>query len=189
MIDLGAKEMVSQHESHDVAVDDKMISSKVCKSILVHFRGGCSRGWCPNNPYVVGVTGGIAASGKIVREVQSTFGAAVFDCNKLGHQTYAKGSATLAAIVETLWEGILTRAGEVNRAALGPIVFGSKDAIEKLNQMSTPHGGTWAPWSTRGPTKELMLCQVDMGRREMLIGMHSCQTGISFRSELRWNDL
>ena len=48
---------------------------------------------------------------------------------------YAKGSATLAAIVGTLWEGILTGAGEVNRAALGPIVFGSKDTMEKLNQI------------------------------------------------------
>jgi hypothetical protein len=85
VIDLGAKETVSQHESHDVAVEDKMISSEVCKSILGHFCGGCPYGWCPNNPYVVGVTGGIAASGKstAVREVQCTFGASVIDCDKL----------------------------------------------------------------------------------------------------------
>ncbi len=81
MIDLVAKETVSQHESHDVTVEDKMSSSEVCKSMLGHFRGGCPRGWCPNNPYVVGVTGGIAASA--VREVQSTFGASVIDCDKL----------------------------------------------------------------------------------------------------------
>jgi hypothetical protein len=82
VIDLVAKETVSQHESHDVAVEDKMSSNEVRKSMLDHFLGGCPRGWCPNNPYVVGVTGGIAASRKrtAVREVQSTFGAAVFDC-------------------------------------------------------------------------------------------------------------
>jgi phosphopantetheine adenylyltransferase/dephospho-CoA kinase len=44
----------------------------------------------------------------------------------------------LAAIVGTLWEGILTGAVEVNRAALGPIVFRSKDAMEKLNQIVLP---------------------------------------------------
>ena len=44
----------------------------------------------------------------------------------------------MAAIVETLWESILTGAGEVNRAALGPIVFRSKDAMEKLNQIVWP---------------------------------------------------
>ena len=62
-----------------------MSSCEVRKSMLDHFLGGCPRGWCPNNPYVVGVTGGIAASRKrtAVREVQSTFGAAVFDCDKL----------------------------------------------------------------------------------------------------------
>jgi hypothetical protein len=92
VIDLVAKETVSQHESRDVAVEDTMSSSEVRKSMLGHFHGRCPRGWCPNNPYVVGVTDGIAASGKstAVREVQSTFGAAVIDCDKLGHQTYAK---------------------------------------------------------------------------------------------------
>jgi phosphopantetheine adenylyltransferase len=84
VIDLVAKATGSQHENRDVAVEDKMSSSEVRKSMLGHFRGGCPRGWCPNNPYVVGVTGGIA-SGKstAVREVQSTFGASVIDCDKL----------------------------------------------------------------------------------------------------------
>ena len=140
VIDLVAKETeaVSQENGAAVTVEDKMSSSQVRKSMLGRLRAH-PRGWCPKNPYVVGVTGGIA-SGKstAVKELHATFGAAVIDCDKLGHQAYAKGSETLAAIVTAFGADILTPEGEVNRAKLGPIVFGSKDEMDKLNGIVWP---------------------------------------------------
>ena len=47
-----------------------------------------------------------------------------------GHQAYEPGSETLKRLVEAFGSHILTDAGEVNRKALGAIIF--KDPVKSL---------------------------------------------------------
>jgi len=89
-------------------------------------------------PYVIGLTGGIAAGKTTVSHVLKEQGAYVIDCDKLGHKAYAKGLAAYAKLVEAFGEGIVSEGGEIDRRALGGLVFGSDDKMKVLTDIVWP---------------------------------------------------
>ncbi|WP_122817283.1 dephospho-CoA kinase [Nocardioides pantholopis] len=71
----------------------------------------------------VGLTGGIASGKSTVSAILAELGAVVIDADQIARQVVAKGTPGLAAVVEAFGPEILTAEGEMDRAAVGAIVF------------------------------------------------------------------
>lgn len=92
----------------------------------------------PSTPYVLGLTGGIASGKSAICKRLDGLGAGTVDCDKLGHQAYAKGTVGYDKVVGTFGSGILNSEGEVNRRALGAIVFSDETKMQTLNEIVWP---------------------------------------------------
>lgn len=92
----------------------------------------------PSTPYVLGLTGGIASGKSAICKRLHGLGAGTVDCDKLGHQAYAKGTVGYDKVVSTFGSGILNSDGEVNRRALGAIVFSDETKMQTLNKIVWP---------------------------------------------------
>jgi len=103
-----------------------------------------SRGWVRltrkgDMPYVVGLTGGIAAGKSTISEMLAAHGAAVLDCDKLGHKAYVKGGETFAKLVSAFGNEIIdATSGEIDRKALGGVVFGNAARMKDLTDIVWP---------------------------------------------------
>lgn len=86
----------------------------------------------------VGLTGGIATGKSYVLSVLSELGCEVIDADKVAHQVIEPGRPAYLDIVNYFGNEILNEDGVINRAALGAIVFGNKNAREKLNAIVHP---------------------------------------------------
>lgn len=89
-------------------------------------------------PYVVGLTGGIA-SGKseVARRFQAR-GIAIVDADVIAREVVAPGSAGLAAIADRFGADILRPGGELDRAALRRRVFDDPDERRALEAIVHP---------------------------------------------------
>ncbi|RZU61219.1 dephospho-CoA kinase [Zhihengliuella halotolerans] len=86
----------------------------------------------------VGLTGGIASGKSTAAAELAALGATVIDADALARQVVAPGSEGLAEVVSAFGESVLTAAGEMDRAAVGQLVFGDADARERLNGIIHP---------------------------------------------------
>ncbi len=74
----------------------------------------------------MGLTGGIASGKSSIARRLERLGAAIVDCDKLGHLAYSKDSDCFRQIVETFGQDVVNQdTGEVDRKKLGPKVFGN----------------------------------------------------------------
>jgi dephospho-CoA kinase len=87
---------------------------------------------------VVAVTGGVAAGKSTVTAVLSQLGAHVIDADLLARQAVAPGSTALAKIALRFGDSVISNDGELDRAALGAIVFSDSEAREELNAIVHP---------------------------------------------------
>lgn len=71
----------------------------------------------------VGLTGGIASGKSTVAAILRELGATVIDADLLAREVVAPGTPGLAQVVEAFGPDILTEDGEMDRAAVGRIVF------------------------------------------------------------------
>ncbi|XP_062614699.1 bifunctional coenzyme A synthase-like [Saccostrea cucullata] len=108
----------------------------------------------PTSPYVLGVTGGIASGKSAICKRLEKLGAATVDCDKLGHQAYVKGTPGYDKVVSTFGTGILGEDGEVNRRALGAIVFSDEAKMQTLNGIVWPEIARMATEEIRQYGKE-----------------------------------
>jgi len=92
-------------------------------------------------PCVIGLTGGIASGKSTVCELLGLYGARVVNADKLGHQCYKPGSACLRQVLAAFGDHLLLEDGTLNRTALGQIVFGDKEQLQRLNEIVWPHIG------------------------------------------------
>lgn len=90
------------------------------------------------NKYVIGLTGNIAVGKSVVRKMLQHLGAYTIDADSLGHQVIAKGAPAYKPVVDTFGQGILDGEGNINRMALGRIVFGNPDGLKKLEAITHP---------------------------------------------------
>lgn len=91
--------------------------------------------------YQVGLTGGIASGKSTVSQLLAAKGAVLIDADKIAREVVEPGTPGLAAIVADFGEGVLTPAGELDREALGRIVFEDADANARLRAILYPDIG------------------------------------------------
>lgn len=89
-------------------------------------------------PYMVGLTGGIAAGKTFVRELMKESGIDVLDCDALGHLSYVPGTPTFEAMVKAFGRSIVGADGAINRQALSALVFKNLDKMETLKSIVWP---------------------------------------------------
>jgi len=87
---------------------------------------------------VIGLAGGIGSGKSSVSGMLKNLGAIIVDADKLGHEVYLPGTEGLREVVSAFGEDILLPNGEVDRRILGSKVFGSPEAMAKLNAIVWP---------------------------------------------------
>ena len=87
---------------------------------------------------ILGVTGGIASGKSLVTSILRNLGAAVVSADELAREVVAPGSPTLARLLEHFGPGILLPSGELDRPALGALVFADPQERAALNAITHP---------------------------------------------------
>ncbi|KAJ1624482.1 dephospho-CoA kinase-domain-containing protein [Pavlovales sp. CCMP2436] len=80
-------------------------------------------------PYVVGLTGGIASGKSTAARAARALGCVYIDSDALGHFAYAPGTAAHAEVLSAFGKGVLASDGSIDRAALGKIVFARPEQV------------------------------------------------------------
>jgi dephospho-CoA kinase len=88
--------------------------------------------------YVIGLTGNIATGKSVVRKMLEHLGAFGIDADGLSHQAMGKGGPAYAQVVQTFGQFILGDDEQIDRQALGNIVFASPKALAKLEAIIHP---------------------------------------------------
>ncbi len=88
--------------------------------------------------YLIGLTGGIAAGKSTVARRWVENGAIEIDADQVARQVVEPGTPGLKAIVENFGSDILTESGELDRKALGKLIFSDQDKRELLNSILHP---------------------------------------------------
>jgi dephospho-CoA kinase len=86
----------------------------------------------------VGLTGGVASGKSTVAAMLAELGAVVIDADALAREVVANGTPGLAAVVEEFGEELLGPDGELDRPAMGRLVFGDESARRRLEAIVHP---------------------------------------------------
>src|SRR5690349_22055783 len=86
----------------------------------------------------VGLTGGVASGKSTVAAMLEELGAVVIDADALAREVVEKGTPGLAAVVEEFGEELLTPEGDLDRAAMGALVFADESARRRLEAIVHP---------------------------------------------------
>ncbi|MDZ5661920.1 dephospho-CoA kinase [Nocardioides sp. S-58] len=86
----------------------------------------------------VGLTGGIASGKSTVSSILAELGAVVIDADLIAREVVARGTPGLAALVEEFGTGLLTADGDLDRPAMGALVFSDDDARRRLEAIIHP---------------------------------------------------
>lgn len=93
--------------------------------------------------FTVGLTGGIGSGKSTVAKVFKSFSVPCFDADKHAHEIYRNDAELREAVVEKFGVevGVKSATGEIvdiNRKALGAIVFSDPSKLEELNKLVHP---------------------------------------------------
>jgi dephospho-CoA kinase len=86
----------------------------------------------------VGLTGGIASGKSTVSAIFAELGAVVIDGDKLAREVVERGTPGLAAVVEAFGPELLTPEGDLDRPAMGAIVFNDEAKRKQLEAIVHP---------------------------------------------------
>lgn len=87
---------------------------------------------------VIGLTGGIATGKTTVSNMFRQAGIPVIDADQVAKRIQAPNTEALSRIAAAFGPQILLPTGELNRLALGKIVFNNPKARERLNEIMQP---------------------------------------------------
>ena len=87
---------------------------------------------------VAGLTGGIATGKSTVADMLAQAGATILDADRIAHNVYAPGQQAWQDIVDYFGESILSARNEIDRQALGSIVFRDPETKEALDRIVHP---------------------------------------------------
>lgn len=87
---------------------------------------------------LIALTGGIASGKSTIARRLAEHGAVVIDADALVRELQQPGQPVLAAIAAEFGDGVLTPSGELDRAALGAMVFGDPERLARLNGIVHP---------------------------------------------------
>jgi dephospho-CoA kinase len=88
--------------------------------------------------YLIGLTGNIATGKSTVAKMLEELGATVIDADALVHELQRPGTPVYDDMVAAFGPGILDQAGEIDRKALGAIVFADPDKLHMLESIVHP---------------------------------------------------
>lgn len=86
----------------------------------------------------VGLTGGVASGKSTVSAMLAELGAVVIDSDLLAREVVARGTPGLAAVVAEFGPGVLTPDGDLDRPAVGAIVFADEARRRALEVIIHP---------------------------------------------------
>lgn len=94
----------------------------------------------PKNPYIIGLTGGIASGKTTIGKYLESIGFGYISFDLLAHKTYEEvGSPVYNKIVEYFGDTILNSVSrQIDRPKLGKIVFSDRQKLNMLNEMVWP---------------------------------------------------
>jgi dephospho-CoA kinase len=86
----------------------------------------------------VGLTGGIASGKSTVSTMLRELGAIVIDADALAREVVEKGTPGLTAVIEEFGPELLTPEGDLDRVAMGALVFNDESARRRLEAIVHP---------------------------------------------------
>lgn len=90
---------------------------------------------------VLGLTGGIGTGKSSVGRMFAALGAVVIDSDAIVHELQAAGTPLLRRIIESFGAEMLRADGNLDRAALGKLVFADPEARARLGALVHPAAG------------------------------------------------
>lgn len=87
---------------------------------------------------VIGLTGGIASGKSTAARYLAEKGAHMIDADKLGHRVYEAGRPAFDKVVAAFGDDVVGHDGEIDRRALGGMVFGSPEELKRLTDIAWP---------------------------------------------------
>lgn len=137
-LDIFCIEMVEDF-SDDGVKELKVSSSNTRIDLLgTRIKPKVPRPHLPSEPYIIGLTGGIASGKSKMAQRLHALGAYVMDCDKIAHEIYEPGQVCYEKIVEHFGEQIVSCDKTIDRVKLGAIVFSNPMQLEKLNSIVWP---------------------------------------------------
>lgn len=86
----------------------------------------------------IGLTGGIASGKSLVSAMLAERGVPVVEADRVGHESYRRGSEAHRRVVEAFGPEVVARDGEIDRRALGARVFADPEARRRLEGIVWP---------------------------------------------------
>ena len=86
----------------------------------------------------VGLTGGVASGKSSVSAILAELGAVVIDADLIAREVVGRGTPGLDAVVAEFGPELLTAEGDLDRPAMGALVFGDADARKRLEAIIHP---------------------------------------------------
>ena len=86
----------------------------------------------------MGLTGGVASGKSTVASMLVELGAVLIDGDALAREVVARGTPGLGQVIDEFGEDLLTAEGDLDRAALGRIVFSDESARRRLEAITHP---------------------------------------------------
>jgi dephospho-CoA kinase len=86
----------------------------------------------------VGLTGGVASGKSTVSAILAELGAVVVDADQLAREVVARGTPGLAEVLAAFGPSVLTEDGELDRVAMGAIVFADESRRRALEGIIHP---------------------------------------------------
>jgi dephospho-CoA kinase len=83
--------------------------------------------------FVIGLSGGVASGKSLVANCFQHFGAEILDADRMGHDVLRE--AEVLSAVSSVWGDAVIENGEINRSALGRIVFDPVNGLGQLRQL------------------------------------------------------
>jgi dephospho-CoA kinase len=90
-------------------------------------------------PLLIGLTGPIGCGKSNVARVLGELGGSVIDADQLAHATTAPGGVALDEVRARFGESVFDEHGELDRRALGEVVFRDREALADLERIIHPH--------------------------------------------------
>ncbi len=88
---------------------------------------------------VIGLTGGIGTGKTTVLNELRRLGADAFSTDDIAHEVLLKKGPAYRGVVRRFGRGVLGPSGEIDRKALGKVVFRDRAALASLERLTHPH--------------------------------------------------